>query len=151
VSGRIGSLFLIRVGGEAKRTGQIVKTALPIVTFDKTAKLEVTIRNTGNTHFKPDGVVEAKSLFGDQVFRMEIKDRPILPTVSRAFSGEIARKDFLGIYRVTGDIQDGEGNHLKFQRWIWLFPWREFLVIVFLLWLLLWTNRKYLEKRFARQ
>ena len=88
------------------------------------------LENTGNTHFKPEGVISAKNLTGKEIFRVDIKDKTVLPGMSRSFSGILERKDFLGIYKIFGSIKDGNGKEIKFQKWTFLVPWKEILVIL---------------------
>jgi hypothetical protein len=143
VSGRAGVLFLVQVGGEAAKNGVIKKVDLPKISFSDKSKLSIEIANEGNTHFKPEGEVLVKSIFGKEISKLEIKDRTLLPTTSRVFSENLQRSDFLGFYKVSGKIKDGEGREMKFQKSIFLVPWKELLVVFALIAAWWWFLKRY--------
>lgn len=147
VSARPGVLFLIQVGGEAVKSGELKKMEIPKISFADKENLEIEIQNTGNTHFKPEGTILAKNLAGRVVFQMDIKDRTLLPGLSRSFSGALERKDWAGIYRVSGLVKDGNGKEMKFQKWTFLVPWKEWLAIFGLLSLGIWFWRNFKVKK----
>lgn len=143
VSARPGVLFLVQVGGEAVKSAKLKKAEIPKISFADRENLNVELENTGNTHFKPEGTVSAKSLFGKEIFRLDIKDKTILPGVSRGFSGVLERKDFLGIYKIAGAVKDGDGKEVKFEKWTFLVPWKEILVILGLVGIWIWLLRRF--------
>jgi hypothetical protein len=143
VSGRVGVLFLVQAGGEAVKKGIIKNVALPKISFDDKARMGIEIANLGNTHFKPQGEIVVKNIFGQEISRLEIKDRTLLPTTSRVFSEELQRKDFLGLYRVSGDIKDGDGHDMQFQKSFFLVPWKEILVVFGLIAAWIWFLKKF--------
>ncbi|MFA5926337.1 MAG: DUF916 domain-containing protein [Parcubacteria group bacterium] len=143
VSGRAGVLFLVQAGGNAVKKGILKKVELPRISFTDKSNLEIEIANEGNSHFKPEGEVSVKNIFGREIGRLEIKDRTILPTTSRVFSEDIQRKDFLGLYKISGNIKDGEGRNMKFQKFIFLVPWKELLAVLALAGIWWWFLRRY--------
>ncbi len=150
VSGRAGVLFLVQVGGEAVKKGVLKKVEVPKITFSDKSKLNIEIENEGNSHFKPEGEVLVKNIFGKEISRLEIKDKTILPTTSRIFSKDLQRKDFLGLYRLSGSIKDGEGRDMKFQKTIFLVPWKELLAIIALIGVWIWFLSKFRISRKKR-
>jgi hypothetical protein len=128
VSGRVGAIFLLSVGGNSVKKGEIKKIDVPRVTLSDKADFSVDILNTGNTHFRPEGNISAKGIFGNEVYRMDVKDKTLLPFRDYAFKGEVPRGDILGVYKISGNIVDGDGNEMKISRWIFMVPWREILV-----------------------
>lgn len=143
VSGRVGTLFLIQVGGGQNKKGSIKDVDIPTLNLNDKIKLSIDIQNDGNTHFKPLGSISVKSITGREVYNLDIKDRTILPTNSRSFEGEFIEKSVLGIYRIKGDIKDGDGNDLYFQKWLFVFPWKKMIMIAVTLVILIWFFREY--------
>jgi hypothetical protein len=143
VSGRVGTLFLVQVGGLADRAGKIEKVEVPKFSISDKADVSIEIRNVGNTHFKPEGEVLAKNLFGQAVYKMKIKDKTLLPTTSHIFSGILERKDMVGFYKIDGYVKDGNGNELKFRRRLFMPPWKEFLIAVLSVLAMTWFLRKF--------
>lgn len=143
VSGRPGVLFLVQAGGEVQKSARLKKADIPGISFADAENLKIELENTGNTHFKPEGEVVAKNLAGKEIFRLDVKDKTILPGVSRDFSGKLERKDFWGIYKILGSVRDGDGREIKFSRWTFLVPWREILVLAGLVLAWIWFLRKF--------
>ena len=149
VSGRVGTLFLATIGGNASRKAQIEQVNVPRFTLSDKANLSVDIRNTGNTHFMPSGSIDVKSLTGNEVLHLDVKDKTLLPNENYAISGEILRSDGIGVYRIIGSIKDGDGNVVNFQRWIIMFPWKEIIAIILLIGLVYWFRRRFEVKKIA--
>lgn len=143
VSARPGVLFLVQAGGEAQKSGKLKRAEIPGISFRNKETLNIELENTGNVHFKPEGEILAKNLFGKEVFQLDIKDKTLLPGTSRQFSGTVERKDFLGVYRIIGSVRDGDGNEMRLKKWIFLVPWKEFLAILALVAVWIWFLRKY--------
>ena len=143
VSGRVGTLFLLTVGGNASRKAVIEQINVPRLTLSDKADLAVDIKNTGNTHFMPSGTIDVKSLTGNEILKLDVKDKTLLPNENYAIAGQILRRDGLGIYRIDGSIRDGDGTELKFQRWIIMLPWQEIVVLALVLGLLYWFWRRF--------
>jgi hypothetical protein len=150
VSGRVGTLFLVQVGGEAAKKGILKKINVPKLSLDDRTSLSVEIQNAGNTHFRPEGQIVVKNLFGQEMSKMEIKDKTILPTMSRTFPEELTRKDLLGFYKLQGSIKDGDGNEMKFSRYIWMPPWKEILAAVTIISALFWFLKKFRVKKIKK-
>jgi hypothetical protein len=143
VSARVGTLFLVQVGGGATKKGILKKVQVPKISLSDKENISIEIENAGNTHFRPEGQVVVKNLFGQEISKMEIKDRTILPTMSRMFSEDLTRKDLIGFYKIQGSIKDGDGNEMKFNRYILMPPWKEILIIILIIGAWIWFLKKF--------
>ena len=143
VSARPGVLFLIQVEGEAVKSGKLKKAEIPRISFADKENLKIELENTGNSHFKPEGTVLAKSLAGQEIFRLDIKDKTLLPKTSRSFAGVLEKRDLFGVYKILGSVKDGDGKEIQFSKWIFLVPWREILVILALAGFWWWFLEKF--------
>jgi len=143
VSARPGVLLLTQIGGDARKNGKLKKAEIPTISFRDKENFNVEFSNDGNTHFRPEGSVTAKSITGAEFNLIDIKDKTILPGASRSFAGELNKKDFFGIYKIKGGIKDGEGKEMKFEKWTFLIPWKEILAIVGLVVFWWWFLKKF--------
>jgi len=138
VSGRVGVLFLIQVGGEAVKKESLKIIDLPKFSLKGKTSFSVEIENEGNTHFRPDGQIVITNIFDQEISKMKIKDKTILPTMSRKFSEDLTRKDLFGFYKIRGSVKDGDGNEMKFSRHILMPPWKEMLSTIIAAGLFVW-------------
>jgi len=143
VSGRIGTLFLVSVGGTPNRQGQIENVALSKFSSEDQTDLGVEIKNTGNTHFKPVGTVAVKNFLGQAVSKFEIGDKTLLPKNSYLYSSQIKRQDLIGFYTIDGQVRDGNGNLMQFKRYVFMPPWKETLITIFAVLGLIWFLKKF--------
>jgi hypothetical protein len=143
ISARPGVLFLVQVGGEAVKSGRLKKAEIPGISFSDKENLAIELENTGNTHFKPEGWIIFKNLFGREISRTEIKDKTILPTASRTFSSGLERKDLFGLYKIQGSIKDGDGKEMRFERKLFMVPWKELLAVLALIGAWWWLLKKF--------
>ncbi len=150
VSGRVGTLFLVSVGGSPDKRGEIEKINLPKFSPEDQTNLGVVIKNVGNTHFKPTGAIAVENIFGQIVSNIEIGDKTLLPTTSHLYSSEIKRQDFIGFYSLDGEIKDGNGSTMKFKKYVFMPPWREILVAIFIIMFIYWFSKKYKIKKASK-
>lgn len=143
VSGRVGTLFLVQVGGDATRKGILGKVYMPKLSLQDKINFSLAIENVGNTHFRPEGEIVSKNIFGQDISKVEIKDKTILPTTKRIFAGRFSRQDLLGIYKIQGTIKDGDGNEMKFSRYVFMPPWKEILIVMIFASAIIWFSKKY--------
>jgi hypothetical protein len=149
VSGNIGILFLLQVGGDAQKKGVIQKIDIPRITASDSAKISVKIANEGNAHFKPEGKITVDSLTGKEIYQMDIKDKTLLPQRNFDFEGTFKREGLLGIYRVNGNIKDGNNNNMVFKRWIFMADWKDLIILLIIVVLAVWVKRNYKIKKVA--
>jgi hypothetical protein len=150
VSGRVGTLFLVQAGGEAARKGILKKIDVPKLSLDEKINFSVEIENAGNTHFRPEGEIVSTNLFGQELSKIEIKDKTILPTMSRTFPGSFHRQDLFGIYKIQCSIKDGDGNEMKFRRYVFMPPWKEISITIFVVGIVIWFSRKFKIKKIKK-
>lgn len=147
VSGRVGTLFLVQVGGNGVKRGALKKIDIPKLSLRDKENLSIEIKNVGNTHFQPEGNIIVTNLFGQEISKMEIKDKTILPTTSRIFSEDLTRDDLFGFYKIHGSIKDGDGSFMSFNRYVFMPPWKQILISFFVLGtIILFFNRYKIKK-----
>lgn len=176
VTGKLGSLILVRVAGDIKEEGRIVEfdtvdkkkfyNRLPI---DFITRFE----NTGNVHLKPQGEIKIENFFGKQTEKLSINEerRNVLPESIRKFSAawekeetapakkadflaelEKEKKNFaLGRYKAILTL----GEYGESVKNIWIIPWRLLsvclvgLVLILLMsWKLIGKYNRWIAKRY---
>lgn len=90
VQQKTGSLVILRVEGDVREAGQVSsfgttsgKNTVSHLPVDLTIKIE----NTGNTHFRPQGFVTIRNMFGGVTSTIDINPRggAVLPNSTRRF------------------------------------------------------------------
>lgn len=152
VTGRVGTMLLMQVGGDAVKKGALKELDIPRLSWEDESKLRMEIENVGNTHFKPEGNVEIKNIWGQKISDFPIGDRTILPTTSIEFDESIKRQDLAGFYKIVGNIKDGDGNTITFKRYIFMPPWKEIIIVVLVVFGLVWVYKKYkISRKIAKK
>ncbi len=147
ISGRVGSVMLVEVPGETKKTGIIEEFSGPS-SYVSHGPLNFTakIRNTGNTHFNPEGGVMLRGpLFPEETINFE--PRIVFPDHNRTFSVSWPHRYAVGpmtatlTVKIPGGVE--EVKTIKF----FVFPWQEAVGILLIL-LLAWFGIRGFAKNF---
>jgi hypothetical protein len=172
ISGKLGSLLLVRVSGDIIEQGRLeefklkgskkIYQRLPI-------DFVIGFENSGNVHLKPQGKILIKNILGKISGEVEINKAKIgssgnvLPQTTRHFEGSWiknpiekepenfleklkAEKDNFAIGRYSADLSLDYGANGKKARAsivFWVFPWRIMLIVGLALVLLLLGIKKY--------
>ncbi|MDB5167070.1 MAG: hypothetical protein JWN26_215 [Candidatus Saccharibacteria bacterium] len=140
----LGSLILLTVNGQAKenlsvvefsashnsKTGTLFETA-PIVFTER-------LRNSGNIHEEPAGVVTVKDMFGNVVATLGVNQptRDILPNSIRKFessldSSNIGNKILFGLYHADLSVTYGANKQtITSSLTFWVIPYTLIAIII---------------------
>lgn len=166
-----GSLVLLNVSGEAVRGGEI-ESFLPFegkVSYSHLPVLfEARVKNTGNVHFKPEGVISVTNMFGNVVASIEVIRTPfggnVLPNSTRRYEimwnhESVDEKDsssgFFGLAfsqikhfsfgpytaRLSVSLPNGERGEDSVT--VWIIPWQLMVLILGILVVLIGGVRQY--------
>jgi len=144
VSGRVGTTVLVEVAGDVQKSGEI--TSLDASKFISHGPLEISfkVKNTGNTHFSPEGKIIVSGLFQKKELNWE--PRVVFPGYDRTFKVNWDNKYFFGPIKITLAANIPGAETLKeMSITVWAFPWQEFLILVatvVLIWLIVRTFKK---------
>ena len=158
VGAKTGVLFLLAVPGDIKEDARIESFTVNAGTFDRLpAYFDTRIRNLGNIHFRPEGNIVVKSMFGTTSarFPMNPLNAAVLPNSIRrvqtvwavkTFDSDTGKGTFFGRYTAELDATYGTSKQpLHGQVTFWVFPWRLAIVggvlLVVLILLLMGYNR----------
>ena len=142
---RLGTLFLIRVNGDANESGQLEEFNLagPKKLFYTKGPFtfEALFNNTGNVHLVPYGMITIRNIFGKTVAQVPVDAYYSLPSSLRHRSVTWDVSMLLGRYKATLELHRGYGTAVDTMSVsFWVIPWKILLAVfaaVFVLALLL--------------
>jgi len=159
ITGKLGSLILLRVSGDIKEEGRLTEFRLKEkkkIYESLPVNFIIGFENLGNVHLKPQGEIVIKNIFGKISDKIAV-NRPkigtggnVLPASVRHFQAswsksetENSPKSFfqkikfqkenfaLGRYKADLDLRYGVDNKTIQARLVfWVFPWQLILVFV---------------------
>jgi hypothetical protein len=145
-TGRVGTVILVNVAGETKKTGIIESVKFPKFVSRGPINIKVEIKNTGNTFFNPDGIVKIKGLLQGEEKSWESK--LVFPNYSRSYEVKWDQKYLFGLFKVDVVANAPGGEKMPSQSsYFWAFPWQEALAVVILL-VIIKIGVKKLKKKF---
>lgn len=118
---RLASLVYIEVAGEISRQGGI--ESLQVSRWQKSSpiKSQLRLQNSGNTHYRIDGYVGIKNIFGAEVSRSRVNGL-LLPSTTRLFGVENEAPSWPGLYKVEANIGFPDGKSQVKSNWIIYLP-----------------------------
>lgn len=127
VSGRVGALVLVEVSGKVERAGEMLDMEAPSFLSKGPIEVSFKVKNTGNTHFSPEGFVSANEITGRSE-ETTWEPRVVFPGHDRTFKVSFEKKYWFGPVDVSVDAKFSDGTPIgKISKTVWIFPWQEFL------------------------
>lgn len=152
VQSQIAVPLLVDIAGTAERALQITDVNAPPLVYDRErARLEVGLRNSGNTFASPVGRVRLEGLFGRHLGDLPLSgSRPLLPDATGAATATWERTPWFGRYTAVISVRPQEGGPTaRSTVSIWaLPPWWVPAGIGALAGLLFWWRRSTQRRRF---
>ena len=126
---RIGSLFLLRINGEGKESGNLedFKIIGPKQSFyeNRPSGFEIAFKNTGNVHLVPHGLITIRNILGKTIGEIPVDAYFSLPDSVRY--REVLWEAGTGIGRYTANLSlyPGYGNeNQELSIAFWIIPWK---------------------------
>lgn len=147
LSASLGSLVLLTVRGDIKhklsvQSFKVEKNNKPGSLFESTpVTLVEQIKNTGNVHEEPTGMITIKDMFGHTVARAGVNQslRNVLPGSTRMFSepldkAALGSRKLFGRYTASMKLTYGPNKTvLAASVSFWIIPWKLIIGIIILL------------------
>ena len=144
---RVGSLFFLRVAGEAVTEGKTVDISLidDKWWYEKgPVNLGILYENTGSVHVNPYGELSIKNMFGEEVGFVELEPWFVLPTSLRLREVTWDREFLLGRYTVTAKVNRGYDDIVdEVTVSFWVLPWKVVGGLFLVLFIVLFTIRAF--------
>lgn len=162
LSASVGALIILTVNGTAKQQLSVVEFSTSkngkTGNFFETTPIQFTerIKNSGNIHEEPTGLVTVTDMFGNKVVNLAINQPPgkILPDSIRKFtqpldSSSIGNRILFGLYHADLTVNYGDGQTAKSSLSFWVIPYT--LIIISILGLVAaFFLLRYLIRRYNR-
>ncbi len=146
VSGRVGSVVLLEVSGDVKRSATLETVDAPQFLSHGPFTVTLKIGNTGNSYFNPGGAVTFQNLLWKQDVSWD--PRVVFPGFDRTFTATWDRRYAVGPVFATVLAKMPDGTVIGQQTVvIWSFPWQESLIGAGAL-VLIWLGIREFKKRF---
>lgn len=130
----VGGLVMVKVPGDITESGRIedMSSDKLIYLFNK-VKITTRISNLGNVHFKPQGSIVIKDIFGKTTDTLTFNETKgnILPESIRKFENQWSSKKILiGPYTATANLIYGDGEKTITDKvMLWMVPWWLLVII----------------------
>ena len=144
---QIGGLVLVNVPGTITYDAKIAEfnTAKKLyLNTTNIVDLFTRVENLGNTHFKPTGEIDIYNAFGKKIETLKLNETNgnVLPDSVRKFENAWTKKYGFGWYSAKVNLTYGpNNNNLSSSLIFWIIPWKETLIAVLLLALIIWLIR----------
>lgn len=144
---RVGALVIFNVNGPVNKSGEITKFSVPRFINNGPINFELSLKNTGTTHYLPKTDITVRNIFGIKTNVLPEQDKYIYPGVSRSIKATWTKSYPLGFYFAAASFTDGDGNVHSRSAWFIGFPWKYFLIlfaiVVILRYLYLYLKKKF--------
>ena len=134
---RIGSLFFVRVEGDANIEGHLERfdTADGRKFYSRgPVDFSIVYKNTGSVHLVPYGTIEITNLLGKKVGQIEIDPYFVMPESLRSRQATWETDLALGFYTATLHINRGYDDIFDTAKVsFWIVPWQMVLTVVIVL------------------
>lgn len=118
---RVAHLLYLEIAGQVSKVGQIVSTKTDFWQKHSPIYSRVRAKNGGNTHYRVDGSVTVKNLFGGDVSKARF-DGLLMPGTVRLFAVQNEAPNWPGLYRVETKVGFPSGRSEKATSWILYLP-----------------------------
>ncbi len=109
VVSRVGSIILVSVPGDVKKTASITTFIAPKIVWWGPVPFFMTVENTGTVHYDSVAKVELDPWFGGNK-TIEMGTHTIVPKNQRDYEGEWENIIPFGYYKVAASATDGDGK-----------------------------------------
>ena len=149
---RIGTLFFVRVKGQARESGRLEGFALSgestYVLDPADLAFSLVYRNDGNVSLNPYGVITVTNIIGSTVGVIQVEPWYALPRSLRYRQVKWRPAFMFGFYRATASINPGYGGDRdKLAVSFWVLPWRVIIVTLAGLLVIIALVKRFILKR----
>ena len=130
VSTRVGALTLVSVPGNVSQGGEIVEFATPRFVGKGPIDVLARFKNTGTVHYQLGGTVKICNWFGKEVAKIDLPEHIVLPDSIRRFEAKWETNYLFGKYTAKLEMTDGAGKAHSIDKSFFAFPWKEGLIVL---------------------
>ncbi len=149
IEAQVGTIIAMRVAGEATEAGEVVEFSTAKKFYNRfPVNFMTRYANTGNVHYKPEGVVEVKNMFGGvaRVLNANESSALVYPnSIRKIFTREKELTDLsfvdevkaefknFGFGRYTAKLDTAwgtQGKTFNSEVSFWVISWRAILIVI---------------------
>ncbi|MEX2144833.1 MAG: hypothetical protein WD712_00420 [Candidatus Spechtbacterales bacterium] len=149
---KVGSLVLLQVAGEVDERMNIESVDAPDFSEYGPVVISSRFRNTGSVHLKPRGFITITNILGNEVAKLNLEQKNVLPDSIRKIDTEFDGGFLFGKYTATLTAIYGSKNEpLSYTTSFWVIPWKPTVAVgagVLVLLFILYIMRKRLALAF---
>jgi hypothetical protein len=121
VASRVGTLVLVSVPGQVKKSANISEFNTPKFIWKGPLDFVMRVRNEGSVHFDSTANIQIKPILGSAT-NIKMGTHTILPNSIRKFEGKWNKRFPFGYYNLTATATDGNGNPMTTTHTLWAIP-----------------------------
>lgn len=129
ISGRIGSIILVSVPGDAKKSGELISVTTPGFLQYGPLTVNAEYKNTGSVHYVTKGTATFKGIFGKRTVTFD--EKTILPDVQRNTTAKLDKTWLIGPIFTTATLEAGDGTKQSMSTTTFAFPVIPGLITIF--------------------
>lgn len=142
VAQELGALVLLRVSGKTTEKASLVSFSSSKKIWNRgPVEFEIRVKNEGNVHLKPTGIITIKDIFGRKVGSFNIDPKNVLPGAVRKSTATWDNKFLFSRYTATLALNYGtQGQVLAGSTTFYAFPYKivgpvvlGLIILIFLL------------------
>lgn len=147
ISGRVGSVVLVNVPGQTSAIGNIENFSGPNSFISHgPVSFSFKIKNTGNTHFEPQGNITLTGPFTSKI-EVPFNSRIVFPGHDRTFTAIWDNKYGFGPITANLNINIGDSGAQSSSLSFFMFPWQETIAAIAAL-CIIWFGWHSIKKKF---
>lgn len=141
LSQQVGSLFLLTINGTLQEKMSVVSFKAPSFSESGPINFDLTLKNSGNVHVKPEGLITVTDMFGRQVASVPIDGQNVFPGKNRIMQTTLNKQWLVGPLTAEAVMYYGTVNRqsLDATTSFFVFPYRlalAGLLVIIVLYLL---------------
>ena len=124
---RIGTILYFEIKGDITRSGGLSSFSSSFVQSAKPITASLRLNNDGNVHYPANGTLSLKNVLTRKTYQESFSGM-ILPSTTRKFERSWQNARFLGLYKITGDVNLlGQKTELQ-GKWVIYLPLGQLLI-----------------------
>ena len=134
VSQEVAPIILVRIAGNTNESVEIEEFKTSKSTYSNQSNVELfsRLKNTGSVHFKPAGQIVIKNMFGNEVTKLDLERKNVLPDSIRQITTNWSLDGFkLGWYTAELTVVFGENDEIRTAKTNFvIFPYQIVLPVI---------------------